>query len=350
MSEGLASFISKAPQLRGADNYTEWYRAILGIAQLGGFANALQTGKNKVSSHDPYLAQDTVAQREMKACGLISCTVSPHIATELERHPSWIPSSGATTVLTATTAANQLAWLKFKYHNKDSVSLGTIQEALDSVVEELSDQNYAQSLAFYRLWFDIGHTHHQISSDQVFNAIWNNRAAGSMIDPENGKLIHSTAHLILRFASDIESDHILGPYSSGLQSRLCARSLQRFFNDNLWHTKNPGGTRVSFCPDVNLNARWANLGYMEEATIRNHILQSLISLPALYDHQADALIILFTLAGATFEAYADPLVVDRCFELLKHHYSDNKMKNQLVQVRASVVVKGNHRLTRILRR
>ena len=33
----------------------------------------------------------------------------------------------------------------------------------------------------------------------------------------------------------------------------------------------------------------------------------------------DALIILFKLAGATFEAYADPSVVDRCFELLKGH-------------------------------
>ena len=53
--------------------------------------------------------------------------------------------------------------------------------------------------------------------------------------------------------------------------------------------------------------------------IRDHILQSLISHPKLYDHQADALIILLKLAGATFAAYADPSVVDRCFELLKHH-------------------------------
>ena len=43
----------------------------------------------------------------------------------------------------------------------------------------------------------------------------------------------------------------------------------------------------------------------------------------MYDHQADALIILFKLAGATFEAYADPSVVDRCFELLQGHKYHN---------------------------
>ena len=135
---------------------------------------------------------------------------------------------------------------------------------------------------------------------------------------------------------------ILGPHNPGLQSRLCARSLQGFFSDNLWQTKNPGGTWASFCADVNLVAGWANLGYIEGAAIRNHILQSLISHPELYDHQADALIILFKLAGATFEAYADTSVIDRCFELLEHHYSENPMKNQLVQVCASLLVKGGH--------
>jgi len=75
----------------------------------------------------------------------------------------------------------------------------------------------------------------------------------------------------------------------------------------------------SFCADTNLIAHWANLGYVEEHSIRNHILQSLISHPTLYDHQADALVILFKLAGTTFGAYTDPSVVDRCFELLKDY-------------------------------
>ena len=104
-------------------------------------------------------------------------------------------------------------------------------KALGFAVRDLSDDNYAQSIAFYRLWFDIGQTHHQTPSDRIFNAIWNNRwTSSSMVDPANGKLIHSTAHLIVRLASDAESDHLLAPHSSGLQSRLCARILREFFN------------------------------------------------------------------------------------------------------------------------
>ena len=190
-----------------------------------------------------------------------------------------------------------------------------------SVVRELSDQNYSQSLDFYRFWFDIGQTYHQIPSGQVFDAIWNTRLMGSKINfLSSGNLIHSAAHLILRFASDAESDHLIGPYNSGLRSRLCAKSLQKFFSDNLsiargWDAK----SFYDFCTDANLIAHWTNLGYVEEAAIRNHILQSLISHPTLHDHQAYALIILFKLAGATFQAYTGQSVVDRCFELLKNH-------------------------------
>ena len=72
---------------------------------------------------------------------------------------------------------------------------------------------------------------------------------------------------------------------------------------------------------------------MEEITIRSRILQSLISHPELYYHQADALLILFKLAGATFEAYADVSVVDRCFELLKDHCDMYRTKMKLLGVR-----------------
>ena len=99
--------------------------------------------------------------------------------------------------------------------------------------------------------------------------------------------------------------------------------------------------------EANLLAHWANLGYVEEATIRDHILQSLISHPNLYDHQADALIVLFRLAGATFEAYADPSAVDRCFQLLKGHsyilpygdyyQSDREKNDDYVRVRKELV-------------
>jgi len=189
--------------------------------------------------------------------------------------------------------------------------------ALDSVVGGLSDENYAQSLDFYRLWFGIGQTYHQIPSDQIFDVIWNNRRKVTMGNPSCCGLIYSNTHLILRFASDVESDHLLAPYGSGLQSRLCAKSLRRFFSGNL--SMASGGSCQEFYADVNLIAHWANLGYVEEVAIRNHILQSLVSHPTLHDHQAWALFILFKLAGATFGAYADPSAVDRCFDLLKSH-------------------------------
>ena len=202
-----------------------------------------------------------------------------------------------------------------------TTAMQTIEEALGFVVGGLSDQNYTESLAFYRFWLGVGGAYLEIPSDQIFSAIWNHRAAASSINASCGKLLHASAHLILRFASDAESDHVLAPHSSRLQSRLCARTLREFSSNNLMIARYKAGwdTVSGFCADVNLIAHWANLGYVEEAAIRNHVLQSLISHPKLYAHQAVALIILFQLAGATFEAYVDPSVIDRCFELLKAH-------------------------------
>lgn len=234
-----------------------------------------------------------------------------------------------------------------------------IEEALDSIFDKISDQNYSQSLACYRFWFDIGqayslvpsgpssyHNHSKTPSDQIFDAIRHNRTATS-IDPRCGILIHPTAHLILRLASDVESDHILGPHSTRLQSRLCAEILLRFFSDNLTVIRYEGQAYCSrylenFCTNANLIAHCANRGHVDEDTIRNLILQSLISHPKLYDHQADALIILFKLAGATLETYADPSVVDRCFKLLKDHDYHASVKSELVQVRVPCAVKGDH--------
>ena len=185
--------------------------------------------------------------------------------------------------------------------------------ALGSAVNQLSDEIYAHSLAFHRLWFDIGQTHdHETPTDRLFDAIWDNRRLGSStIDPAKSKLINSAAHLIVRFASDAESDRLLFPHNSGLQRRLCAKTLRAFFNSHL-KICDINENKGSICADTNLVAHWANLGYVEEAVIRDRVLQSLISHPKLYDHQADALIILFKLAGATFEAYTNPSVVDRC--------------------------------------
>ena len=203
--------------------------------------------------------------------------------------------------------------------------MGTIEAVLDSVVAKLTDENYAESIAFYRLWFDIGQTYLQITSDQTFNYIFNRRGTDA-INPESGKLIHPTTHLVLRFAGDVDlqSDGVPPPLAPGLQSRLCTATLREFFSGNLRVVWGGGGHVGNFYADANLIAHWINLGYVEQTAIRNHILQSLISHPKLYDHQADALIILFKIAGATFEAYADPSVIDRCFELLGDHKYHNQ--------------------------
>ena len=219
-----------------------------------------------------------------------------------------------------------------------TITMGDIENPLGFLIRELSDQNYEQSFACYRFWFDVGKTYHQLPPDQLFDAIWKNRG-GKFLNPVYGSLIHSTAHSILRFASDVESDPAFAPYNSGLQDRLRSRSLREFFSNNLIAVADNANRYKNsysreFCIDANLIAHWANLGCVEEAVIRNLILQSLISHPKLYNHQADALIVLFKLAGATFGAYADPSVVNRCFELLKNHYDYCAEKTRLVKVRA----------------
>ena len=241
-----------------------------------------------------------------------------------------------------------------------TITMESIDRALGSVVDKLHDGNYSESFAFYRFWFDIAQNHHQVPSDQIFDAIWKNRGTSSM-DPGSCKVILSTAHLVLRFARDAELDDILAPYSSGLQSRLSASSLRDFFSNNVaavWYKETgaySGGAQAEFSTDTNLIAHWTNLGYVEEAVIRNQILQSLISHPKLWDHQVDALITLFKVAGATFERYADPSVVDRCFELLKGHdycapyptydsryHEYPRIRKELVQVSAPRVVECGH--------
>ena len=221
------------------------------------------------------------------------------------------------------------------------MAITDIEIGLNSVVSNLSDENYDQSLAFYRVWADVGYIYSRIPSENISNTIWNNRGS-SAVDPKAGNLFHPTAHLILRFASDVESNCMVGLHSAGLQSRLCAKTLRSFFEFNAssvkykdegcWHYSCLEGSGSLVATDSNLIAQWANSGCVEEVAIRDHILQSLISYPKLYDHQADALIILFKIAGATFEAYADPSVVDRCFGLLKNHYAPGSTKNNLVQV------------------
>ena len=192
-----------------------------------------------------------------------------------------------------------------------------IQNALGSAISSLSDERYEQSLDYFRLWFRIGQKYSQNPSDLIFDAIYGNRLKGSWNGP-NAFKGYSIGHLIPRFAGDVESDPVFAPYSAGLRKCLCARILQEFFDGNLEAVhKRDGWDWNQFYVDVNLIAHCANVGYLEEDMIRDYVLQSLISHQKLHDHQAAALLILFQIAGATFEAYADPAVLDRCFQLLK---------------------------------
>ena len=209
-----------------------------------------------------------------------------------------------------------------------------IQKALGLAISGLSDERYEQSLDHFRLWFRIGQKYCQDLPELIFDAIYGYRMKGSWNDDHYLKG-YSPGHLIPRFVDDLESDPLFAPYGMGLQSRFCARIVQEFFDGNVetMGTGNDWAT-TQFYTDVNLIAHCTNLGYIEEDMIRDYILQSLISHPKLHDHQADALLILFKIAGATFEACVDPPIVDRCFLLLKNHNYNQKinLRPQLVQV------------------
>jgi hypothetical protein len=214
-----------------------------------------------------------------------------------------------------------------------------IDAALSFAVRDIfSDGNYEPLFTFYRFWFGIRQDYRQTPTDPIIDDIWpHNRQMNAANSASWDTLTHPTAHIVLRLAGDAESDHTLAPHNSGLQSRLCKRILHEFFVDNLRVTNSGGSnyesaTMRNFYADASLIAHWANLGHVEEHAIRNHILQSLTLHLQLYDHQADALCILFKVAGATFEAYSEISVVDRCFELLKGHRHSNPEKGKLIQV------------------
>ena len=205
-----------------------------------------------------------------------------------------------------------------------TIAMENIQLALGSAISRLSDERYEQSLDYFRLWFKIGQRYSQNPSDLIFDAIYVYRTKGSWNDSTNVLKGYLIGHLVPRFVDDVESDPSFAPYSAGLRNRFSTRILQEFFDGDLEEMNNNHSWAANkFYVDVNLIAHCANLGYIEEDMIRDYILQSLISHPKLHDHQADALATLFKIAGATFGAYVDPAIVDRCFQLLKNHnYKD----------------------------
>jgi len=130
-------------------------------------------------------------------------------------------------------------------------------------------------------------------------------------------------------------------YSCPLQHRATKPPMQEGYPRILQYSlisEKPGlrmGYMYYLSPDASLIAHWVNLGYVEEHAIRNNILQSLIFHSELYPHQARVLCILFQVAGATFEAYAETSAVDRCFELLEgYRHVDSEGGGELIQVSA----------------
>ena len=217
--------------------------------------------------------------------------------------------------------------------------MSNFREILRNLARELTEENYDEYFAKYRFWLDLGFAQGSITvQDQVDSGdVWRTVRWDSFKD-----LINPTIPLFIRFIGDLEADRKVAGHALGLHKHFCKPNLDGFFEENFAHVGSQDGNRSNFLTRVNIIAYWVNLGHVEEGVVRNHILQSLISHPKLYDHQAEALIVLLKLAGATFEACAGATVVDRCFELLKDHYSSRSVNWGLVQVRAPRAVKGGH--------
>ena len=211
---------------------------------------------------------------------------------------------------------------------------------LQKLVGNISEQNYDETLAQYCFWLDLGTAHGHIHKDQVDSDAW--RIAWSNPSVNDGiQLVHPTLGLFFQFIGDME-DKIESQCASDYHKKRCTEVVAECLEQNLgivesgWHA----GT---FLTKINLIARWANFGYVEEAVIRNHILQSLSSHPKLHKHQADALIILFRLAGATFNAYVEPSTFERCFQLLQgryHNTSASSERGKLIRVSVPRIAKG----------
>ena len=189
---------------------------------------------------------------------------------------------------------------------------------LNKLVLGLSEKNYDQTLSDYRLWMGIGVTHGWIPDDQLYNDILASMKP-ELVDPPSGQVIHGTSHLLVRFITDVGLDPVLSTFVSGTHERLCHQSLKNFFAINLDFVMRdaslPEFRRIY--TDVNFLAHWANLGYLNVEDVRSHILQSLTFRPTTFTYQSNSLAVLLNISGATFAAYVDSSVMDRCCDVLK---------------------------------
>jgi len=232
-----------------------------------------------------------------------------------------------------------------------------ISSFLTKLLYDLSEENYDSTFSAYRFWIELGAVHGGMPNDKLFADIqsstkpdliqaseteitsqgntrpdWINPFAGQLfryktspgsMDTFSGKLIHDNVPLLLRFVSDAELDPTLATYAIGLHERLCRDSLQEFFSQSLFYIPGKRSIRVEsrylclFYTRVNLIAHWINLGRVRLEDVRDRILQSLTFQPTVHPHQLNSLMILLKISGATFAAYVNPSVMDRCCDLLK---------------------------------
>ena len=207
---------------------------------------------------------------------------------------------------------------------------------LIKLLHGLSEENYHSKFSAYRFWIKFGAAHGGVSNHQLYNDLVSDASMrpdlivipGTYI--AKAELLHSNVHLLLRFITDAELDPALSTHAIGLHDRLCRESFEQFSRKVLdyipgtWNGPTPEKLR-EFYTRVNLIAHWVNLGYVKLEDVRDHILQSLAFQPVVYPHQLNSLIILLKISGATFAAYVDPSVMDRCCDLLKPTNLNNKL-------------------------
>jgi len=258
------------------------------------------------------------------------------------------------------------------------MSDNTIPSLLNKLLYNLSEESYDHTFSTYCFWIELGAAHEGMPNDKLFTDIrngakpgllqasyeeltnqrntrpdWINPFAGqelhyntqpSSLDAFCGRLIHDNVPLLLRFISDAELDPVLSTYAVGLHDRWCRGSLQGFFRQSLHYI--PGARPISltshnFCQlytGVNLIAHWVNLGYVQLEDVRDRILQSLTFQPTVHPHQLNSLMILLKISGATFAAYVDPSIMDRCCALLKpSNLGSKQVATGLAEVRMLIL-------------
>ena len=216
-----------------------------------------------------------------------------------------------------------------------------LENGLGSVIRDLTPDNYEKSLELYRFRFELGDTYSHTSPNLIFDTIWKYQPYAP---PADG-LTCPNSSLIFRFATDAESDKVLGPHCGGLRQRLCKEILLRFFGHALQSDHSYCNRRYcsqTFLLHANQIAHAANLGYIEEGKICGHILPSLMSYSESGDCKAKVVTILFKIAGPTFEACADPSVVESCFEFLRSWKPKEAPNSRLQQqIKVSELLQGD---------